>query len=299
MRMQSTGATSTDVDTSLPTFRFSGVLGEEKEGKKGKGGKEKKKKRKKGRKEQSRRSCLPALPSRPQCGRRARGAADPTPAMAAPSLKTVVFFGSGKDVAPFWAPGGDTRLGDRVLKYVLAQLGARSVAHDVTVFDPLEVFGEGGALASSGAEVRTPHFYLGDRAPAAMDAMRAVIKAADAFVVVTPEYNHSAPSALTGLLNHFGGSNYAYKPSAIVTYSVGPWGGARAQVALRAILGELGCLPVSKMAGLPMVEDQLEADGTPKDPESRLMGQVPGLLDQLEWMASAMKNHRDAVGTPQ
>jgi hypothetical protein len=31
---------------------------------------------------------------------------------------------------------------------------------DVTVYDPADVFGEGGALAESGGELRTPHFFF-------------------------------------------------------------------------------------------------------------------------------------------
>ena len=39
------------------------------------------------------------------------------------TLSTVVFVGSARDVVPPW--GGDSRLGDRVLKHVLAALGER------------------------------------------------------------------------------------------------------------------------------------------------------------------------------
>lgn len=55
---------------------------------------------------------------------------------------------------------------------------------------------------------------------------------------------------------------------------------------------ELGCLPVSKLCGLPEPADLLGPDGTPKDPEHSMLKQLPELLDQLEWMAVAMKNQR-------
>ena len=56
---------------------------------------------------------------------------------------------------------------------------------------------------------------------------------------------------------------------------------------------ELGCLPVSKLCGLPSPSDLLEADGTPKDANHRLLvEQLPELLTQLEWMAVAMKSQR-------
>lgn len=52
-------------------------------------------------------------------------------------------------------------------------------------------------------------------------------RAADCYVVVSPEYNHTVPPALAGLMGAFGGSNYIYKPAATVTYSPSPWGGMR------------------------------------------------------------------------
>ena len=173
--------------------------------------------------------------------------------------------------------------------------GSGKVKHEVTVFDPRAVFGEGGALASSGAQLTTPHFYFkGGEAPAEMDAMRDTIKAADAYVVVTSEYNHSVPPSLSSMLGHFGGSNYAFKPSAIVTYSPSPWGGMRAAMALRPLLSELGCLPVSKLCGIPNVTNVLNADGTPSgDEPARPLGQLPKMLGQLEWMAVAMANQRE------
>ena len=230
-----------------------------------------------------------------------------TPPLTTPRvLKTVIFFGSSRDQPAFW--GGDTRLGDRVLAWVQAVLAARSstvgaeaVTHDVlAAYDPLEVFGEGGGCAASSAAIKQPHFFMkaGD-APPSMDAMRDTIKAADCFLIVSPEYNHSIPPALSGMMGNFGGSNYAYKPSAIVTYSPSPWGGMRAAVALRPFLSELGCLPVSKLCGMPTVAELLEADGTPKDAENRMLKQLPAMLGQLEWMAIAMANMRESAGLPQ
>ena len=71
--------------------------------------------------------------------------------MTKTTLKTMVLVGSARDVVPPW--GGDSRLCDRVLKHVLKQLDGRSsrfgeitVAHEVTVVDPLVEFGAGTTL---------------------------------------------------------------------------------------------------------------------------------------------------------
>ncbi len=100
-------------------------------------------------------------------------------------------------------------------------------------------------------------------------------------------------------MGHFGGSHWALKPSAIVTYSVGPFAGMRAAMALRPFLSELGCLPISKLCGLPTAQDLFNADGTPKDPNARILSQLPAMLNELEWMAVAMKDMRKKAADPQ
>ena len=207
--------------------------------------------------------------------------------------------------APLLPGGGESRSGDRVLKHVVKVLGERgetvgdeTIKHEVSVFDPLEVFGEGGALASSGAQLQTPHFYLRDSAPPEMNAMAEVIKAADAYVVVTCEYNHSIPPALTSMMGHFGGSNYAFKPSAVVTYSPGQAGGARVAMALRPFLSELGCLPVSKTVNFSEPAKLLTEEGEVADPEARMLKQLPAMLGQFEWMAQALAKQRAVAGVP-
>lgn len=108
-----------------------------------------------------------------------------------------------------------------------------------------------------------------------------------------------AQPALTGLLGHFGGSHWALKPSAIVTYSVGPFGGQRCAMALRPFLSELGCLPISKVVGLPMAQDMFTDKGEPKDPNNRMLSQLPAQLNELEWMAVAMSDMRNKHANPQ
>lgn len=173
------------------------------------------------------------------------------------------------------------------------------MTHALTVYDPATVFGEGGALFESGGELRNPHFFYGKgEAPAPMEEMARTIKEADAYVIVTAEYNHSVPPGLLSLLGHFGGSNYAYKPCGIVTYSPGPWGGMRAAMSLRPVLAELGCLSVSALCGFASAGDIFEEDGRVKDPANRMLHQLPKMLGQLEWIALASKNMREICPAP-
>ena len=201
-------------------------------------------------------------------------------------LKTVVFMGSAKTVVPPW--GGDARAGDRALKWVKATLAERSetlgssgvVKHDITILDPVELFAAGGALAEiSAGELTTPTFFVKDLPPAAQQVKQSIVDA-DCYVIVSPEYNHSVPPALSSLMGHFGGSCYKCTPCGIVTYSPGPWGGMRAAMAIQVMCHELGTLPVSKLCGLPMISDLLNENGTPKDPQHRMLKQLPAMLDQ-------------------
>lgn len=203
-------------------------------------------------------------------------------------LRTVVFMGSARNRPARW--GGPARLGTRVLRFVVRTLDARTATpHEVTVLDPLEL---------RLPVLESPQFYYAPgEAPPELEAASARVEAADAFVIVSPEYNHSIPPALSNLLDHFGGSKYACKPSALVTYSNGQWGGMRAAMQLRALTSELGCLSVSRICGIPNAGEAFDEQGIPADP-ARWDKMLGGVLDQLEWMAVAMKNHRDAVGVP-
>ncbi len=87
--------------------------------------------------------------------------------------------------------------------------------------------------------------------------------------MISPEYNHTMSPALANLLNHFGSSLFSYKPSAIVTYSAGQWGGMRAAVGMRTFLSELGCLPVSSMIHVPKAQEVFTADGSMQEEEDK------------------------------
>jgi len=93
------------------------------------------------------------------------------------------------------------------------------------------------------------------------------------------------------MVDHFSPKVYANKPSGIVTYSVGLYGGARAAMQLRALTGELGCISVSPIVSVIQAQNEFDADGKPTNPKNWPTLAEP-LLKQLEWTAQAFKNHR-------
>merc|ERR1712226_389043 len=92
-------------------------------------------------------------------------------------------------------------------------------------------------------------------------------------------------------MSHFGASNYGFKPAAICTYSAGMWGGARAGVALRPFLSELGCLPVSATFQLAGAWKAFDESG--ELPEGSIARKLcHRALGQYEWHARAMRHWR-------
>ena len=149
--------------------------------------------------------------------------------------------------------------------------------------------------------LQQPHFsYAKSQVPAKLDSIFKTLQQADAFVCVTPEYNHAPSPALLNILNHFGSSVFSFQPSAIVSYSAGQWGGTRAAMGLRPILSELGCLPVSAMIHIPNAADVLDEDGcvmvtSSDEDEERWIKYCNRCFSQLEWWGTAAKEHRQKV----
>lgn len=200
-------------------------------------------------------------------------------------LKFLLFLGTVRDSTP----PKPARLGARVAQAALACLKARYQDHEIELIDALEYPIE---------PVFKPHFaYAKSQAPANLNELAKKIAAADGYIMVSPEYNHSMSPALANLLNHFGSSLFAYKPSAIVTYSAGQWGGMRAAIGMRTYLSELGCLPVSAMIHVPKAQEVFEEDGSARtrEDQDRWFGYFDRTFTQLVWWAEATQEHRAKV----
>ena len=83
-----------------------------------------------------------------------------------------------------------------------------------------------------------------DGVPEAVRDLRAAIRAADAVLIATPEYNHSIPGQLKNALDWVsrpaGKSALNGKPAAAIGASTGMFGAVWAQAELRKVLGALG-----------------------------------------------------------
>jgi NAD(P)H-dependent FMN reductase len=190
------------------------------------------------------------------------------------SLNVVLIYGSVRS----------NRQGIRAARFVERSLSARQ--HTVTFVDPIEY--------------RLPLLdrmykeYPKGSAPEPLERLATLYRAADAFVIVTGEYNHGVPPALVNLLDHFL-EEYFWRPSAIVSYSAGMFGGARAAVVLREMVAEMGMPSISSTLPVPKVQQAFDEEGQPSDAAwERRFGRF---ASELEWYAEAFRAQR-AKGVP-
>ncbi|MFD9322379.1 NADPH-dependent FMN reductase [Streptomyces sp. NPDC060053] len=112
---------------------------------------------------------------------------------------------------------------------------------------------------------------------------------ADAFVVVTPEYNHSFPAGLKNLIDwHY--TQWQAKPVGFVSYG-GLAGGLRAVEHLRLVFAETHAVTVRETVSFHNAWDQFGEDGAPTG-RSGADTAAKVLLDQLTWWAEALRSAR-------
>ncbi|MFE9622230.1 NADPH-dependent FMN reductase [Streptomyces sp. NPDC006527] len=126
-------------------------------------------------------------------------------------------------------------------------------------------------------------------AAAALADVTPRLAAADAFVVVTPEYNHSFPASLKNLIDWHHGEWQA-KPVGFVSYG-GLAGGVRAVEHLRPVFAELHAVTVRDAVSLHGPWSGLGEDGAPRD-TAVCEGAAKGMLGQLDWWGRTLRTAR-------
>ncbi|MGW6935361.1 NADPH-dependent FMN reductase [Lentzea sp. NPDC054927] len=117
------------------------------------------------------------------------------------------------------------------------------------------------------------------------------IAAADAFVVVTPEYNHSFPGVLkTEIDRHL--TEWQAKPVGFVSHG-GVGGGLRAVEQLRLVFAELHAVTVRDTVSFHNGLACFDADGEPVEPAG-CGAAAKTMLDELVWWALALRAARTA-----
>ena len=123
------------------------------------------------------------------------------------------------------------------------------------------------------------------------ERLRERVATADAFVLVTPEYNHGYPGylkiAIDTLLEE-----WHVKPLGFVSYG-GSGGGARSVEQLRPVFDELQVVAIREQVVLTRVWDLFDGPvlTDPDGPQSALKS----MLDQLHWWGRALQAARATI----
>jgi len=168
------------------------------------------------------------------------------------------------------------RFGPVVAKWLLDRMGER----DDLVHDVLDV-------------AETPLPTTLDRSPEATAALAGItpkLAGADAFVVITPEYNHSFPAGLKNLIDwHY--TEWRAKPVALVSYG-GMAGGLRAVEHLRQVFAELHAVTVRDTVSFHGTGTAFDEEGHPHDRVAPAAA-AKVMLDRLVWWARALREAKE------
>ncbi|MBT2489348.1 NAD(P)H-dependent oxidoreductase [Streptomyces sp. ISL-96] len=125
--------------------------------------------------------------------------------------------------------------------------------------------------------------------PASMEPLTRRLAAADAVVVLTPDYNRSFPASLKAAIDwHY--TEWQAKPIGFVGYSGGS-GGLLAIEQLRQVFNELHAHTVRDYVSFPRYYELFSPDGTLKNPEEP-NGAAKVMLDQLLWWGTILHDAR-------
>jgi len=182
---------------------------------------------------------------------------------AAPKVRVALILGSTRE----------GRFCETVAQWAAAKIGSRADMA-IDVIDPLEI------------DFPKRH----EREPgAAVQALRHRLHAADAFVVVTPEYNHGYTAALKQLIDA-AKAEWVAKPVGFVSYG-GVSGGLRAVEQLRLVFAELHAVTIRDGLAFPMAWSLFGETGSPRDVEGTDRAMTI-MLDQLAWWALTLAEGR-------
>lgn len=133
------------------------------------------------------------------------------------------------------------------------------------------------------------HPRLGHYEHAHTKAWSASVRAADAFVIVTPEYNYSSPPALVNALDYLY-NEWNYKPAAFVSYG-GLSGGTRSVETTKQILTTLKMVPIVEAVAIAFFNKHLGPGGEFAGDET-LAKSAATMLDELHRWAETLKPMR-------
>lgn len=114
----------------------------------------------------------------------------------------------------------------------------------------------------------------------------ALVDSADAFVIVTPEYNYSLTAPLKNALDYLFWE-WQHKPVGFVSYG-GLSGGTRAIQTIKHVVTTLKMVPLVESVAMPFFAQHFSQEGL-FEPNESIRGSATTMLDELARMAGALK----------
>lgn len=177
------------------------------------------------------------------------------------------------------------RMGDRVAKWAVKQLEMRG--HEAVLVDAASL--QLPLLDRMWKEIKSDASPQHKDLRAKLLPLAELYERCDGFAIVSAEYNHSAAPALINLIDYFL-EEYFYRPSAIICYSVSPFGGVRAAMQLRALLAEVGMPSIPSLQPIPNVGVALSSDGVALTQD--LAEKTGKFFDEFDWYMMALNAGR-------
>jgi len=140
--------------------------------------------------------------------------------------------------------------------------------------------------------------YPRGSAPEALETLARKIRAADAFIFVTGEYNWGVQPGLKNLTDHFL-EEWFWRPAAIASYSAGRIAGARSSFIWHGTLSEMGMIVVSSTLAVGPIGQALTAEGKPVgEAGQQLERAFVRFADDLAWWTEAARTQRAHKAPP-
>ena len=140
--------------------------------------------------------------------------------------------------------------------------------------------------------------YPPGTAPKPLETLAREIKAADAFIFVTGEYNWGPQPGLKNLTDHFL-EEWFWRPAAIASYSAGRFSGVRAGTLWHGILSEMGMVVVSSTLAVGPISQTLDAAGQPIGASGESLRKAfSRFADDLAWWTEAARAQRARQAPP-
>jgi NAD(P)H-dependent FMN reductase len=140
--------------------------------------------------------------------------------------------------------------------------------------------------------------YPRGSAPEALETLARKIRAADAFIFVTGEYNWGVQPGLKNLTDHFL-EEWFWRPAAIASYSAGRIAGARSSFIWHGTLSEMGMIVVSSTLAVGPIGQALTAEAKPAgEAGQQLERAFVRFADDLAWWTEAARAQRARKAPP-